>query len=451
MKSAVAASVIAFAHAIPPTPGIVEPSTHVCIEGQTFGTAMWENFGDKEFPRQEWNWDEISGHGPFPGAFFPDMRVRTAKMGTSVVDFKIGDTSLMKKSILKRTEVFKEIKNIMAQQSELYHNYNLNFDNSILFVPEWMEFMEANRKTVIEIVPDCVSVAANVFHVAPGQKPFGVHNAEHAATAIMRNSFTYWSRLLNETANRHVSFHTAIDDQLTIDDQPLIIYENLPAQVANIGYMVRDLKSSSTVDKDRINAALSAVASKKMSIMQPASNYITTQWLLNRYCPISNPDGDGYWWPLKAGQALHFDNFVFHGASSLGKARNDRFTMDMRVTSYYLNSCNSSMYYFQNPQVNSMFKRGKECISKIFGYDSYYHLLETMFNKKVADACANTPLFYFAINPHDMNQDFDGEHLFFTIDAMKKHKAFAKEYFENDEFVMPEAARECIASDVGPK
>jgi len=336
-------------------------------------------------------------------------------------------------------------------QSELYHNYNLNFDNSILFVPEWMEFMQENWKTVVDIFPQTVSVAANIFHVAPGQVPFGVHNAEHASTAILRNNFQYWNRLLNQTSNQHVSFHTAIDDQLTVDDQPLVIYENLPAQVANIGYMVRDLQSSSTVDKDRINAALSALASKVMAVSQPASNYITTQWLLHKYCPISNPLGDGYWWPLKAGQALHFDNFVFHGASSLGKARKDRFTMDMRVTTYYLNSCNSSMYYFQNPAVNSMFKRGKECIAKIFGYKSYYHLLEVMFSTKLADACADTPLFYFAINPHDMNADFDGEHLFFTIDAMKKHRAFAKDYFENDDFVMPEAARECIMTDVGSR
>ena len=293
--------------------------------------------------------------------------------------------------------------------------------------------------------PRAVSVAANIFHVPKGATPFGVHNSEHASTAVFRNSWPYWMRLADQSGNQHVSFHTAIEDQLTIDDEPLVVYEDVPAQVSNIGHMLQYMKhATSFVDKDRIDEALSAISSGFLPILQPAANYITTQFLGAKYCPTSNKEGNGYWWPLKAGQALFFDNFIFHGASTVGKALKDRFTMDMRVTTYKLNSCDSSTYYHQNPVISASFRKSKDCISKIFGYTSYEHLLTVMYDAEVAKQCAHTPMFYFAVNPQNLDEGYVDGHLYFTPAALAKHVAFAKDYFGNDDFKMPALARQCI-------
>lgn len=450
MKFALIASVVGAAYG-EVVPGIVEPSAHMCIEAMNFGKIMFESFGNvSSFEHTEFDRDALWGQGPIPGQAtpFPDMSVRTLFMPTEVVDFTVDRVPALKKSILKRTTVFQTIKEVMDQQQELYHNYNLNFDNSILFVPEWMEYFKDNQKVVLEKFPGAISVAANIFHVPKGKVPFGVHNSEHASTANLRPSWPYWQRLANYETNQHVSFHTAIEDQLTIEDQPLVIYDKSPPFVSNIGYMVRAVRNSPIVDQTKIDVALSALASGQTPYMQPASNYITCQYLAHTYCPSSNELGDAVWWPLKAGQALFFDNFVFHGASTLGKAKKDRFTVDMRVTNYRLNSCNSSVYYHQNPVVSAMFRRSKDCISKIFGYESYKHLLTVMYDEHVAEQCAHTPMFYFAVNPVNLDDGFVDGHLYITPKAIQNHVKFAAAYFGNDDFTMPDEAKQCISAEV---
>jgi len=430
------------------TPGVVEPRCHMCLESVKFGEIMYNSFaGKKSFQRESWDWDNVLGQGPLPGhnVSFPDMSISTLHMPTEVVDFKMARVEEVKAAVLKRTKVFQEIKDVMAQQQELYHNYNLNFDNSILFVPQWIEFFKDNQKTVMEKFPRAISVAANVFHVPKGAVPFGVHNSEHASTAILRPSFKYWERLHDREGNQHISFHTAVEDQPTVEDEPLIMYENTAAQVSNIGYMLRQMNNWNQVDRKRVDEALSAINSGDISIQQSASNYITCQYLQFKYCPISDSRGDGFWWPLKAGQALFFDNFRFHGAATLGPARKDRFTLDMRVTSYQLNSCNSSVYYHQNPLVSNSFRKSKDCISKIFGYSGYHHLLTVMFNEEIATACADTPMFYFAVNPRNLDEGYVDEHLYFTPKAIENHVKFASNYFQNDNFKMPQLAKDCIA------
>jgi hypothetical protein len=162
-----------------------------------------------------------------------------------------------------------QIKNMMGHQDvELYNNYNLNFDNSLLFMPEWMEFYQDNQKLVLDTFPWAASVTANVFQVPKGGVAFGVHNAEHGATAILRPIWAYWERVSKSDHNQHVSFHTALDDQLTEDSQPLVIYEKSPPSVSNIGFMLRAMEGNPTIDKVRVDVALSAINSGLKSVMQ---------------------------------------------------------------------------------------------------------------------------------------------------------------------------------------
>ena len=232
----------------------------------------------------------------------------------------------------------------------------------------------------------------------------------------------------------------------------LIIYDNTPAQASNIGFMVQAMRDDPMVDKDRVNEALSAIASNQIPIIQPALNVITANYLIHNYCPVSKHEheGAGVWWPLKSGQALHFNNYVFHGASTLGPAKRDRFTFDMRVTTYHLNACNSSTYYHSNPVVRASFKNSKDCISKIFGYNHYHHLLEVMFDLEIADKCSDAPMFYFALYPQDTTRDYvevDGVgHLYITKKALENHLAFegTKKYFEDPNWKFPEAAKLCM-------
>lgn len=430
----------------PGTPGIPEPSTHICLEAMNFAEIMYSVFANTTYTKKTYDWNEVWGQGPLGKERFPDMSIKTSTYKTEVVDFTVEKIPEIKKAILKRTQVFQVIKDAFKLQQEMYSNFNLNFDNSILFIPEWLEWYETNADKVLEAFPQAVSVAANIFHVPKGKRPFGVHNSEHGASTVLRQSWEYWQRVAKQDGPQHVSFHTAIDDQLTIEDQPLIVYENVPAQASNIGYMLRYMKDNPMVDVKRIDEALSAIESGYVPIVQPALNVITCFFLMTKYCPASKheEEGMGYWWPLKSGQSLHFNNYVFHGGSTLGPAKKDRFTMDMRVTTYHLNACSNDTYYHSNPVVRASFKQSKDCISMIFGYDNYYHLLETMYNKEIAALCSDAPMFYFATYPQDTSKDLVDGHLYITPTALKKHRAFAKAYFENDQFVMPPKALACL-------
>lgn len=129
----------------------------------------------------------------------------------------------------------------------------------------------------------------------------------------------------------------------------------------------------------------------------------------------------------------------------LGPAKKDRFTLDMRVTDYLLNSCDPAAYYHQNPKVTADFRYSKNCIAMIFGYDSYHHALSVMFTPEIADKCAHTPLFYFTVHAKNVDIDFEDNFLYFTPKALANHKKFAKSYFDaKDNYTIPEKARKCI-------
>ena len=433
------------------TPGIPVPHTHVCLEAMNFGNNMYKMFRNASFERKTYDWEDVWGQGPIGKERFPDMSIKMSKYATEVVDFTVSGVEEIKKLVQKRTRVFQTIKDIFDKQEEMYSNFNLNFDNSILFIPQWLDWYMENEHVVLDRFPQAVSVAANIFHVPKGKVPFGVHNSEHGASTVLRQSWPYWQRVTQQDGPQHVSFHTAIEDQLVPEDQPLVIYENIPAQASNIGYMLRSMKGNHMVDVKRVDEALSAIASNYVPIIQPALNLITCNFLISKYCPASahEEEGMGYYWPLKAGQSLHFNNYVFHGASTLGPAKKDRYTLDMRVTTYHLNACSNETYYHSNPVVRASFKIAKDCISMIFGYEDYEHLLTVMFNSEIAALCSDAPMFYFATYPSDTSKDLvyaDGvPHLYITPNALNNHKKFAADYFSSPDFTMPEKARKCMA------
>ena len=102
-----------------------------------------------------------------------------------------------------------------------------------------------------------------------------------------------------------------------------------------------------------------------------------------------------------------------------------------------------------SPVVRASFKIAKDCISMIFGYEDYEHLLTVMFNSEIAALCSDAPMFYFATYPSDTSKDLvyaDGvPHLYITPNALNNHKKFAADYFSSTDFTMPEKARKCMA------
>ena len=60
-----------------------------------------------------------------------------------------------------------------------YNPFTLQFENSILFNPACVEFMELNREIVREHFPEAVACHANLFVVEPGRqlRSYGLHHA----------------------------------------------------------------------------------------------------------------------------------------------------------------------------------------------------------------------------------------------------------------------------------
>lgn len=211
-----------------------------------------------------------------------------------------------------------------------YSPVSLEFENACLFLPSAVRFYKMNKDTVREHMPEVNTVTVNAFCVPAQKHAFGFHNAGGVGIELEDFAKKGWA-----FPKQHWSFHTALTPT-PLNRQPLCIWDDLPAECANLAFYYEQLRSFDMTDEERdsIDKCYYLCAANKITgfDVSGARGYLQCKYYEKAYASPEKHNS-GYYWDLKPGEAVFFDNYKFHGDSRLPLSEHDRVTIDLRCYS----------------------------------------------------------------------------------------------------------------------
>jgi hypothetical protein len=361
---------------------------------------------------------------------------------TEVVDMKTreGLDDNLRRELTCKNIIAKEFPPVVGTYSPI----SLQFENSSLFLPSAVEFLKSNVDTVKEYFPDESITTVNSFVVQPNKHAFGVHNAGSVGFEVpsfAEKGLAY--------PKKHWSFHTALTPT-PLDRQPFCIFEDAIPECPNLPYVYDKLQSYdlTTEEREQIDKFYYICISRKITAFDHtgARNYLICKYFEKTYGAPENYS-PGYYWDLKPGQALFFDNYQPHGDSTLPLSSHERLTIDLRCYSKveYPEGMKSGVDLLTGEDLKRRVESKRnalDCILRVVGYRDIDEFLELIYgrNHKNVDIFAMTtdPQFgvYNRTEDYILDQNLDAH--FEKIDKLY-------DQIEKDgEFIIPKKQHEVI-------
>ncbi len=304
---------------------------------------------------------------------------------TEVVQMKTRDglADNLRRELVCKNTIAKEFPPVVGTYSPI----SLQFENSSLFLPSAVEFLHSNADTIKEYFPDVNITTVNSFAVSPNKHAFGVHNAGSVGFEIP--SFAEQGLAFPK---QHWSFHTALTPT-PLDKQPFSIFEDAIPDCPNLPYIYDVLQSFDLTDEERenIDKFYYICISRMITAFDHtgARNYLVCKYFEKVYGSPEN-HSPGYYWDLKPGQALFFDNYRPHGDSTLPLSSQERLTIDLRCYSKvkYPEGMKSGVDLLTGEDRKRRIKvkrNALDCILRVVGYRDLDEFLDLIYGRNHED------------------------------------------------------------------
>lgn len=264
-----------------------------------------------------------------------------------------------------------------------YSPVSLQFENSPLFLPSAVEFLRSNLDTVKETMPDVHICTVNSFVVPPNKRAFGVHNAGSVGLEIPS-----FAKAGLGYPKRHWSFHTALTPT-SLDRQPFCIFDDALPECPNLAYVYDQLQSFdlSSQERNEIDKFYYLCMSRTITAFDitGARNYMMCKYFEKVYASPEN-HSPGYYWDLKPGEAVFFDNYQPHADSTLPLSTHERMTIDLRCYSKveYPDGMRSGVDLLEGEARERRVKAKRnalDCIVRAVGYRDLEEFLELIYGR----------------------------------------------------------------------
>lgn len=264
-----------------------------------------------------------------------------------------------------------------------YSPVSLQFENSPLFLPSAVKFLNSNMDTVKEYMPDVHMCTVNSFVVPANTHAFGVHSAGGVGIEIPSFAKQGWG-----FPKKHWSFHTALT-RSSIDKQPFCVFDDALPECPNLAYVYDRLQSFDLTneEQEQIDKFYYICMSRIVSAydVTGARNYLMCKYFEKVYASPEN-HSPGYYWDLEPGQAVLFDNYKPHGDSTLPLSQYERMTIDLRCYSKveYPEGVKSGVDLLEGEARERRVKAKRnslDCILRAVGYRDLDEFLELIYGR----------------------------------------------------------------------
>lgn len=346
-----------------------------------------------------------------------------------------------------QTQISNIIESINITKS-IYNPFSLQFENAILFTPSGVEFYKYMEKTVYKSFPKVKGIQFEAFIVKAGTKALGTHNARPPSIHF-KIPFEEGIML----PEKHMSFWISLTDN-SFEQQPLVIFENSGSESPSMAYMYKTIYKNkdlyTEIDLKMIDATFYRFTYKNSTLDDKifTSFYMHAIYLQSKYCNNSEKIY-GYYWDLKPGQGIIFNNFKAHGDSSLSESTSDRITVALRCfseTKTYEATFGKLPTKVQS--VVSSNELQKECLLKIFGYKDKEDFLKTIYGENYFNDLINMPLAALltdtAMGYSGMYKGAERMDILTIPEGLNRHYERNKDFFQGKEYELSDEAKKCI-------
>jgi len=297
-----------------------------------------------------------------------------------------------------------------------YTSLSLEFENAVLFYEGCHEFWRANEARVRREFPELASCHCNIFTVSQGSsEPYGLHHATalgHLLRGLHRRGWL--------APKLHKSFHTAVT---AVDHGgfPFTVFEeHIPESIDPLAAL-QQLRAnhSGAIVGETESLLLTAVSAFNKFTRYPLipesrrrtmMDYVNSVFFGTLACHGARDLGNGTYWELEPGEALHFNNWRLHSDHAFGRHLQPRVTADLRcfspmVVPWPFRDMGELNGAYQCAEENEISRTG-ECLLRLFDYGSVGDFYRTVFGEKVPQhslsyVVGSLFLHYFA--DHDYN------------------------------------------------
>ncbi len=326
-----------------------------------------------------------------------------------------------------------------------YSPISLQFENSPLFLPSAVEFLKSNMDTVQEYFPDVNICIVNSFVVPANTHAFGVHNAGGVGFEVPFFAKNGWG-----FPKKHWSFHTALT-QTSLDRQPFCVFDDAVPECPNMAFLYDQLQSFDLTHEEReqIDKFYYLCMSRIITAydIAGARGYLICKYYEKIYAPPEK-QSPGYYWDLKPGQAVFFDNYKPHGDGTLPLSSHERLTIDLRCYSKveYPKGMKSGLDLLTGADLDQKVKAKRnalDCILRVVGYRDIDEFLELIYgrNHSEIDIFGMTTDLQFGVYNRSEHYLLDQ-----NLDAHFERIEKLYDKIERDgEFTIPEKQQDAIA------
>lgn len=304
---------------------------------------------------------------------------------TKVVQMKTSDS--LAANLRRELKCKNIISKVFPPVVGTYSPVSLQFENSPLFLPSIVEFYRSNLDTVQEYMPDVNNTTVNSFVVPANKRAFGVHNAGGVGFEIPSFAKNGWA-----FPKKHWSFHTALTPT-SLDRQPFCVFDDAVPECPNLTFLYDRLQSFDLTNEEReqIDKFYYICMSHTVTAFDVTGARI---YLLCKYFEkiYAAPDkqSPGYYWDLKPGQAVFFDNYQPHGDSTLPLSSHERMTIDLRCYTKveYPDGMKSGVDLLEGADLERRVKAKRnalDCILRVVGYRDIDEFMELIYGRNHRD------------------------------------------------------------------
>ncbi len=373
---------------------------------------------------------------------YPTVAIRTG-MSQDLIE-------RLKHEIRKTLKMHEQIAGMVEKltfKSTVYNPFSLQFENSILFTPSAVEFYQFMEETVYAHFPEIKGIMFEGLIVKAGSTALGTHNARNAA---VNYPVPFKEKLLMPEMQK--SFWVTLTES-SYSTQPLMIFEDAVAETPSIAYMYKTIKQHSKIFSLENLQAIDAAFYRYTSNATPhaekviANFYIHAMYLQSKYCDAEKIYG--YYWELQPGEGIVFNNYKIHGDGTLPPSNVDRITVALRAFS------TTKTYEETLGKPHSLLQKAIDeneeqrlCVLKIFGYEDKKDFLQTLYGENYNGTLLDMP---FAALLTDIGMGYSGMYkgsermdILTLPEGLKRHYERSKDFFQSEEYVLNEDAKQCI-------
>jgi hypothetical protein len=213
---------------------------------------------------------------------------------------------------------------IIGKDQFRYNALSFQFENAALFHPECGRLWENNEERMRKHMPSLVRCHCNAFLVRSPEEAYEMHHASNLGYEVpvlaQRGIFA---------PLKHMSFHTALHET-NATTGPFTVFDNHIPELWNTYEMTVYLQTNLDVQKGT-RCEMQAVNSKLVHVdKRELEDYTSLLYWEHQACAAPDEGGHGKWWSLRAGDAIHFNNWRAHSDAFLGTVEQPRYTLDLR-------------------------------------------------------------------------------------------------------------------------